>query len=77
MSMYLPRLVRFWHFDPDQTQKIAEAIAKMGTGCRLELEPYERDGEPALYWRVTSPTATAGNGEPPGGNDSHLCPPIC
>lgn len=74
------RTVRYWWFDAETTQKIVETIQRQGKGACLRLTPREdADGEIKLDWAVPveGSAVTEGNGDPPGGNDSFMCPPVC
>lgn len=76
MSIIVQRHVIAWWFDAKTTAEIAEAIQKRGPGAYLRLTPREdQTGEIKLDWSVPV-EGVALNGDP-GGDDSHMCPPIC
>ena len=76
MTAQFCRTVRYWTFPPKEAAEIAEALATH-PGAVLRITPYEAaDGNPQIRWSVIAETATEG-GDPPGGNNSQVCPPVC
>lgn len=71
------RPVEYWTYDHETTAKIIATVQEVGAGACLRFTPYiNGQGEPALDWSVITDGQVDG-GDPPGGNDSHVCPPIC
>jgi hypothetical protein len=72
--------LRYWWFDERSSRELARRIAAGGPGHRLLDIPYEKDGQPALRFRVVSGDGGVSIESHEAGhdvNDSHPCPPDC
>lgn len=71
------RPIDFWWYSADVTAKIVATIRGQGTGAMLRLRPYfdHSTGTHKLDWAVVGGDSAIEGGEPPGGDDSNVCPP--
>lgn len=72
--------VRFFWYGPETSQQIVAAFLAQPRGAYLKfaLRQDTATGEIKLDWSIPiqGVTTAEGNGIP-GGNDSHVCPPVC
>ena len=77
MAITVGRTVRYWTYPPKETALILDALTAHPGAC-LRLTPFEdKAGEPQLLWSVVADAEATLGGDPPGGNNSQVCPPVC
>lgn len=76
--IHASRPIRYWWYDHETSKQIVSAFLSQGANACLRFEPSfsDKTGEPKLDWRIVGGTASLST-DTPGGNDSHVCPPVC
>ena len=67
--------MKIW-YDHEQSVRMAKALLEQGPGARYEFVPsITAKGELDVHWWVMGGQTALDGGDPPNGDDSHICPP--